>query len=330
MFNNHIILCTGGSGSWGNELTKQLLENWKPKEIRIFSRGETNQVAMKRKFNNPKLTFIIGDVRDEEAITRACKGVDFIFHLAAQKHLPISEELPLEAIKTNIIGTENVIKAALANNIEKVILSNTDKACSPSSVYGCTKMLAERLFLNANTLGKTKFVSVKAGNVMGSAGSAIPMFINLLKEGKDIPITDFRMTRYFITTSQAVSLLLKAAEKAHGGEIFILNMNSCYITDLVKVLQSHYRKNMYSCELKEIGSFSGEKLDEMLISKQESPHAHKLDDNYFIILPNNDINNVSKYYKNLKRVDFEEFTSKTKTMNFAEIKDMLDKGGFLE
>ena len=208
-FKNKTILITGGTGSWGHELTTQLLES-NPKEIRIYSRGELSQVKMKREYNNSKLKFIIGDVRDDEVINNACKNVNYIFHLSALKHVPICEENPDEAIKTNIIGTQNVIKSAIYNKVERVIDVSSDKACSPINLYGMTKAVGERLITHASIFtDETQFMVIRGGNAMGSNGSVIPLFINQIKQFNKITVTDRRMTRFFITLPEAIQLLFK-------------------------------------------------------------------------------------------------------------------------
>ncbi|WP_142287195.1 polysaccharide biosynthesis protein, partial [Bacillus thuringiensis] len=202
---NKAILVTGGTGSWGNELIRQLLKET-PREIRVFSRNETAQFEMQQKFaNHDNLRFIIGDIRDREALVSACKGVQYVFHLAALKHVPVCEYQPDEAIKTNINGTQNVIEAAIQNHVEKVIYVSTDKAADPSNTYGMTKAMGEKLIIHANLQSsKTKFICVRGGNVLGSSGSVVPLFKNQIKEHARIGITDFDMTRFFLTIEDAV------------------------------------------------------------------------------------------------------------------------------
>jgi len=324
------IWISGITGSWARELIKQLLP-LEVKEIVGISRNEFNQVKLLREVNDKRLKLKMVDVRDYEAVNESMKGCDIGFHLAAIKHIDISEVQIEECIKTNITGTENVIKAAINNNIERCILSNTDKSCSPSSVYGCSKFIVEKLFIQANLKGKTKFASVRAGNVLGSNGSFPPHCIELIKEGKDIPITDFRMSRYFITIPEAIKLLLTASEMALGAETFIVNMPACYIKDLAQVLIDYYG-NDRDIKIVEVGKRPGEKLSELLISKHESDLTYKLDNDYFVLLPNIDINNIHEIYrfKGLEKVDFEEFSSETNIMSSNEIYKMLGEAGFLE
>ena len=225
MFNNKRIFISGATGSWGQTLVAMLLKHYDPKEIICFSRGELQQVLMQRKFHDPRLKFIIGDVRDYESVRFATKGVDVIFHLAALKHVPICEDHPQEAIKTNITGTTNIVNAAVENHVSKVIDVSTDKAVEPLNLYGMTKSVGEKLIIQGNDLSThTKFVCIRGGNVMGSNGSVIPYFIEQIKAGGPITITDLQMTRFFLTLEEAIMLLFKAAETSIGGETFVMNM----------------------------------------------------------------------------------------------------------
>lgn len=326
MFNNSKILITGGTGSWGQTLTRMLLEKYDPKEIVIFSRGELQQVLMQRKFQNPKIKYIIGDVRDYESVKFATVGVDYIFHLAALKHVPICEEHPQEAIKTNITGTTNIVNASILNGVKKVIDVSTDKAVEPINLYGMTKSVGEKVIIQANELSKnTKFVCIRGGNVMGSNGSVIPYFIEQIKNGGPVTITDFRMTRFFLTLEEAITLLFKAAEDSIGGETFVMNMPACYITEIANILMEKYG----SVEIKEVGGRPGEKLDEMLISKNESPLAYCYDENYYVILPTKHNDQLIEKYKDLKKFPHEEFSSKTFNMSKDQIETMLHKGKFI-
>lgn len=326
MFNNARILITGGTGSWGQTLTQMLLEKYDVKEIIIFSRGELQQVLMQRKFKNEKLKFVIGDIRDYESVKFATKKVDYIFHLAALKHVPICEDHPQEAIKTNINGTTNIVNAAIENNVKKVIDVSTDKAVEPINSYGMTKAVGEKLIIQANDLtDHTKFVCIRGGNVMGSNGSVIPFFVEQIKAGGPITITDLKMTRFFLTLEEAILLLFKAAEDSVGGETFVMNMPACYIKDVAEVLMDEYGK----VDILEIGGRPGEKLDEMLISTHESSLSYYYDQNYFVTLPTKSNADLVEKYKNLKKFDREEFSSKTFLMNKEQIKAMLKKGKFL-
>ena len=325
MFNDSTILITGGTGSWGQTLTKKLLELYNPKKIIIFSRGELQQVLMQRKFNSSNIQYIIGDVRDYEAVKFASLGVDYIFHLAALKHVPICENQPQEAIKTNITGTTNIINAAILNKVKKVIDVSTDKAVDPINLYGMTKAVGEKVIIQANDLtDHTKFICIRGGNVMGSNGSVIPFFIEQIKNGGPVTLTDFKMTRFFLTLEEAIDLLFKAAIVSLGGETFVMNMPSCSIFDMAKVLMNRYG----TVELKEIGSRPGEKLDEVLISKNESVLSYCFDDNYYVILPSNNTYLHSKY-SHLNKFPYEEFSSATFIMQETDIEIMLKKGNFI-
>jgi FlaA1/EpsC-like NDP-sugar epimerase len=326
MFNNARILITGGTGSWGQTLTQMLLEKYSVKEIIIFSRGELQQVLMQRKFKSDRLKFVIGDVRDYDSVKFATKNVDYIFHLAALKHVPICEDHPQEAIKTNITGTTNIVNAAIENHVKKVIDVSTDKAVEPINSYGMTKAVGEKLIIQANDLtDHTKFVCIRGGNVMGSNGSVIPFFVEQIKAGGPITITDLKMTRFFLTLEEAILLLFKAAEDSIGGETFVMNMPACYIKDVAEVLMDEYGK----VDILEIGGRPGEKLDEMLISTHEAALSYYYDQNYFVTLPTKSNVELVEKYKNLKKFDQEEFSSKTFLMNKEQIRDMLKKGKFL-
>jgi FlaA1/EpsC-like NDP-sugar epimerase len=326
IFDNARILITGGTGSWGQTLTRLMLEKHNPKEIIIFSRGELQQVLMQRKFKNPKIKYIIGDVRDYEAVKFATRNVDYIFHMAALKHVPICEDQPQEAIKTNVTGTTNIVNAAIENCVKKVIDVSTDKAVEPLNLYGMTKAVGEKLIIQGNDLtDHTKFVCVRGGNVMGSNGSVIPYFIEQIRNGGPVTITDLRMTRFFLTLEEAIGLLFKAAEESMGGETFVMNMPAAYIKDVADILIEEYG----NADITEIGSKPGEKLDEMLISKHEAVMSYKYDDAYFVILPFNPKQDLVDKYSNLEKFSQEEFSSKTFIMQRDAIKDMLKKGKFL-
>lgn len=330
MYEGKVILITGGTGSWGNELTGQLLKK-NPKEIRILSRGELAQVKMERKFNDKRLSFFIGDIRDADAVKYASKDVDYIFHLAALKHVPVCEEQPQEAIKTNIFGTAVLINAAIENGVKKVVDVSTDKAVDPINLYGMTKAVGEKLIIQANKLmGDTKFMCVRAGNVLGSNGSVVPHFINQIKASNKVTITDAGMTRYFLTLPEAIQLLFKAAESSFGGETFVMKMPSCRIVDMAKVLIEAYGDG--STKIEFCGSRPGEKLDEVLVSRYESDHSYYFDENYFLILPTLKIDGLNEYYgkhKKLRKVSFKEYTSKDTLLDEDQIKAMLIKGGFI-
>ena len=326
IFDNARILITGGTGSWGQTLTRLMLEKHNPKEIIIFSRGELQQVLMQRKFKNSKIKYVIGDVRDYEAVKFATKNVYYIFHMAALKHVPICEDQPQEAIKTNVTGTTNIVNAAIENRVKKVIDVSTDKAVEPLNLYGMTKAVGEKLIIQANDLtDHTKFVCVRGGNVMGSNGSVIPYFIEQIRNGGPVTVTDLRMTRFFLTLEEAIGLLFKAAEESIGGETFVMNMPAAYIKDVADILIDVYG----NAEITEIGSKPGEKLDEMLISKHEAVMSYKYDDAYYVILPFNPKQPLVDKYSNLEKFSQEEFSSKTFIMQHNDIRQMLKKGNFI-
>ncbi|MCP8968338.1 polysaccharide biosynthesis protein [Ectobacillus ponti] len=328
MFENQTILITGGTGSWGYELTRRLL-TYQPKEIRVFSRSEDAQVRMLRAFNhNPLLKFVIGDVRDFQAVTEACKGVNYVFHLAALKHVPICEEQPYEAIKTNIAGTEHIIRASILHGVEKVINVSTDKAVNPVNLYGLTKAIGEKLITQANFQSeKTKFVSVRGGNVLGTNGSVVPFFKKQILEGKDVTLTSQSMTRFFLTVSDSIDLLVKAAEISSGGEIFVMKMSCCRIADLAKVLIRNFSQT--EVNIQEVGVRLGEKLHEALLTKYESTHSYQYMDQYFIILPAHlDVSDFPQY-KDLPKVALEEYESTQDLMTEEQIEKLLQRGGFL-
>lgn len=326
-FNNKRIFITWGTGSWWNELTTQLLEKYNPKEIIIYSRWELAQVMMSRKFsayNNIK--YMIGDVRDLTRTIECMKKVDYVFHLAALKHVPVCEDYPEESVKTNVTGTENVVKAAKQNDVKMVIDVSTDKACNPINVYGSCKSLWEKLIIQANDEhSETKFVCIRAGNVMGTNGSIIPFFKDLLKNSdKKLPITDIEMTRYFMTLKEAIGLVFTATEHCFGWEVFVTKMPACKIIDIAQVLSDHYEKKL---EYNLIGIRPGEKLHEELVSEYESINTVENND-FRIILPMT--RKLNSEYTDYKKMTEEKYTSNDILMNQNEIQDMLKEGWFLE
>lgn len=326
MINNSRILITGATGSWGQTLTRILLEEYDVDQIICFSRGELAQVLMQRKFNNPKLKFIIGDVRDYQAVEYATRGVDLVFHLAALKHVPICEDHPQEAIKTNINGTANIVNAAIFNGVKKVVDVSTDKAVDPLNLYGMTKAVGEKLIIQGNELsGTTKFVCVRGGNVLGSNGSVVPLFIDQIKSGGPLTITSTEMTRFFLTLEGAIRLVLKATEASIGGETFVMNMPAYFIKDIADVLM----ENLGKVDVKVTGVKPGEKLDEILISRHEALYTHCYDSNYYVILPMKSNKELTDAYGSLPKLPYTEFTSRTKLVDKGGIASMLKLGGFL-
>ena len=320
MFKNKIIFVDGGSGSWGNALTERLLKE-DPKEIRIYSRGEYLQVTMERKFNNPKIKFVIGDVRDYNALKKTTKNVDILFHLSALKHVPKCEENIEEAIKTNINGTENVINVSIENGIKSVIDVSTDKACNPVSIYGWSKAVGEKLIQQARSLNSnTQFLVIRGGNALGSSGSVVPFFIDQIQRFNKITITDAEMTRYFLTLSDAIELLFVSLSSELSGGLLVIKMPACKIIDLARVLIQEYGNSDTTIEI--IGLRPGEKIHETLVSKEESINCYEYNEKYYLIYP----------YKQLElpKVAFKEYGSNDKLMNTGEIMNMLQKGGFIK
>ncbi len=326
MFDEKTILITGGTGSWGNELTKQLFEKYSPKEIRIYSRSEPKQVTMKRQFeNNAKLKFIIGDVRDYGRLDEACHNADYIFHLAALKHVPICEDNVEEALKTNIIGTRNIIKTAIKNSVKKLINISTDKAVDPLNFYGLTKAIGEKLIIAANnSTEKTIFACIRAGNVLGTSESVIPVFRKQILNTNKITITNGEMTRFFLSVEEAISLIFKASINSVGGEIFVMPMPAIKIDDLAEVIIKEMGDEFTEKII--IGERPGEKIHELLVSKEESKRTFRFNE-YFLILPTIEVKNIKNNYntKELEKVNFDEFGSKnTKRLNLEEIKQILE------
>ncbi|WP_419569558.1 UDP-N-acetylglucosamine 4,6-dehydratase (inverting) [Rheinheimera sp.] len=279
MFNNKSILITGGTGSFGHKYTETLLNRYNPKKVIIFSRDELKQYEMQQKFDSPNMRYMLGDVRDQERLIRAMRGVDYVIHAAALKQVPAAEYNPMECIKTNINGAENVINAAIENNVEKVIALSTDKAANPVNLYGATKLASDKLFVAANNIAggsKPRFSVVRYGNVVGSRGSVVPFFEKLIQQGSDhLPITHPEMTRFWISLQQGVDFVLKNFERMLGGEIFVPKIPSIRIVDLAKAMAPHL-------PLKEIGIRPGEKLHEMMCPGDMSHNTYEFADHYVI------------------------------------------------
>lgn len=279
IFDDKTILLTGGTGSFGKKFTDILLRESNPKSLRILSRGELLQTEMRGSIDDERIRFLIGDVRDRERVFRAMNNVDIVIHAAALKHVPICEYNPIEAVKTNITGAINVIDAAIDNDVEKVMAISTDKAVHPVNLYGATKMVAEKLFVQANSYtgeGKTRFACVRYGNVVGSRGSVIPLFKKQRESGL-ITITDPRMTRFWLTLEQGARFVIQSLSLMNGGEIFVPKIPSMTVTDLAGVIAPGVPR-------KETGIRPGEKLHEVLITEDESRHGLEFDQ-YFIVEP---------------------------------------------
>lgn len=279
MFENKTILITGGTGSFGKHCVKTLLERYSPKKIIVYSRDELKQFEMQQMFGVPQMRYFIGDVRDESRLTMAMKGVDCVIHAAALKQVPAAEYNPMECVKTNVMGASNVISAAIANDVEKVIALSTDKAANPINLYGATKLCADKIFIAANNLvgfGRTRFSVVRYGNVVGSRGSVIPFFQKLVQENaSEIPITDPRMTRFWITLDQGVDFVLKGFARMQGGEIFVPKIASAWLTDLANAVAPGVPHKI-------IGIRPGEKLHEIMCPADDSRLVLEFDDHYVI------------------------------------------------
>ncbi len=311
MFDNKVILVTGGTGSWGHELIGQLLRDYSPKEIRVYSRGEHKQVGMKAEFSSyTNLKFIIGDIRDKNILNFSMVGADYVFHLAALKHVPVCEENTWEAVLTNIYGTQNVIECAIANRVSKVIDISTDKAVDPFNHYGVTKACAEKMIVNAsfNYPGDTKFVCIRGGNVIGTNGSVIPLFKKQILEHNEITLTDASMTRYLMSTKDAIGLVFEAVQRSVGGEIFVMRMPATSVENIAKAMIRLFGNDKTSSKI--IGSRPGEKLDEVLVSKNESPSTKVIDDKHYVILPQNTAAITNDDYGSLNSISTLEFTSR--------------------
>lgn len=289
MLNNQTILITGGTGSFGKKFIELMLERYDPKRVIIYSRDEYKQFVVKNMFQEKlpaekfaKLRFFIGDVRDKDRLYRAFREVDYVIHAAAMKQVPACEYNPFEAIKTNIDGAQNVIDAALDRGVKKVVALSTDKAVNPINLYGGTKLVSDKLFISANAYSgnlETVFSVVRYGNVAGSRGSVIPFFKTLLDHGaSELPITDFRMTRFWITLEEGVELVFKALAESRGGETYISKIPSFRVMDLAKAMKA-------DCELKEVGIREGEKLHEVMVTRDDSRKTYEYDRHY-IIYPN--------------------------------------------
>ena len=303
MFKDKIILITGGTGSLGVALTKRLL-SLDVKQIRIFSRNEFKQISMESEIKDERLRFLIGDVRDQKRLKTAIEYVDIVFHAAAMKHVPKVEYNPFESIKTNVEGSQNVIEACLENNVEKAICIGTDKAVSPLNTYGATKLLMEKLFVNAQQYSNpkkhpTKFIAVRYGNVFGSSGSVIPKFIQQLKNKEHLTITDEKMTRFSITMEQALDFILKATELGNGTEIFIPKLKSYDLTQVKNILFDLFEKT----DSKNVGIRPGEKLHETLINVDEMRSAWLYNDIYMILKDEFSNDYIQKTYPGISKLN---------------------------
>ena len=294
MFNNSTILITGGTGSFGKKYAQVILEKYKPKKIIVFSRDELKQFEMKQIFNDSCMRYFIGDVRDLARVEEAMEGVDYVIHAAAMKQVPAAEYNPMECIKTNIYGAENIIKASIKNNIKRVIALSTDKAANPINLYGATKLASDKLFVSANNMVGSKevrFSVVRYGNVVGSRGSVVPFFQKLIAEGAtELPITHVDMTRFIITLRAGVEFVLKGFERMQGGEIFIPKIPSMLVTELARAIAP-------DLNYKIVGIRPGEKLHEIMCPSDDSHLTLEFDDHY-VICPTIQFNHEVNFMKN--------------------------------
>jgi UDP-N-acetylglucosamine 4,6-dehydratase/5-epimerase len=279
MFNNKSILITGGTGSFGNRFLEKILSEYTPKRVVIYSRDELKQFEMSQRFTSPALRFFIGNVRDKERLTKAMRGIDYVIHAAALKHVPVAEYNPMECVKTNIGGASNVVDAAIDCDVEKVIALSTDKAANPVNLYGASKLASDKIFSAANNLvgqGRTRFSVVRYGNVMGSRGSVVPFFKKLIDEGAThLPITHEKMTRFWISLDDGVNLVFNAFKRMNGGEIFVPKIPSVKITDLAHAMAP-------DLEQKIIGIRPGEKLHEIMCPADDAHLTYEFEDHYII------------------------------------------------
>lgn len=331
MFDNKVLMITGGTGSFGNTVLKRFLST-NVREIRIFSRDEKKQEDMRIALNNSKLKFYIGDVRDYDSVLQATRGVDYIFHAAALKQVPSCEFYPMEAVKTNVVGTENVMNAAIANQVKRVVVLSTDKAVYPINAMGISKAMAEKLMVAKARLqpeGSTVFCATRYGNVMASRGSVIPLFVSQLKSGQPLTITDPNMTRFLMSLEDSVDLVLYAFEHGTQGDIFVQKAPASTVHDLAIALKDLFNQ---TSELRLIGTRHGEKLYESLISREEMAHAQDMGGYYRIPADNRDLN-YAKYFSEgeEKIAQFDDYTShNTQRLNVEQVKTLLLKLDYIQ
>ncbi len=326
------ILITGGTGSLGTALTKRLLDLG-AETIRILSRNESKQIVMESEISNDKVRFLIGDVRDLPRLEKALQGIDIVFHAAALKHVNIIEYNPFEAIKTNILGTQNIIDSCLKENIETVVGVGTDKAVSPLSTYGATKLLMEKLFTSAanyidENRYRTKFLALRYGNVLGSSGSVIPKFIQQIKSKEKITITNLNMTRFSMTMDEALDFILESTNIGKGSEVFIPKLKS-YSIDVLKESLFELLENTGE---QIISSRPGEKMHETLVNSDETKYVWELDNKYMLFNPSKTENEIKNNYPNIKKVEFSDaYSSNTvEKISKNELKEIILKSGLLE
>jgi UDP-glucose 4-epimerase len=326
MFKNKVLMITGGTGSFGNTVLKRFLST-DVREIRIFSRDEKKQEDMRIAFNNPKLKFYIGDVREYESVSQAMKGVDYVFHAAALKQVPSCEFYPMEAVRTNVIGTENILNAATASGVKRVVVLSTDKAVYPINSMGISKAMAEKLMVakSRNQLAdETVFCATRYGNVMASRGSVIPLFVTQLKEGKPLTLTDPNMTRFLMSLEDSVDLVLYAFEHGKQGDIFVQKAPASTVADLAQAIKEMFNKDE---PVRVIGTRHGEKLYESLISREEMVKAEDMGGYYRIPADNRDLNYAQYFSEGEEKISHQEdYTShNTERLNVEQVKKLLLK-----
>ncbi|MFY7791010.1 MAG: polysaccharide biosynthesis protein [Polynucleobacter sp.] len=324
MFDGSVLMITGGTGSFGQTVLHRFL-NTGVREIRVFSRDEKKQEDIRITLNNDKLRFYIGDVRDPDSLRVAMKGVDYVFHAAALKQVPSCEFYPMEAVKTNVLGTENVLKVAAESGVQRVVVLSTDKAVYPINAMGISKAMAEKVMVasaRAQHLGETVFCATRYGNVMASRGSVIPLFVSQIKSGKSITVTDPNMTRFLMSLEDSVDLVLYAFQHGQQGDIFVQKAPASTVADLAVAIKELFGS---STAVKTIGTRHGEKLYESLISREEMAHAQDMGDYYRIPADNRDLN-YAKYFsegdQDISLLD--DYTShNTRRLNVGQIKELL-------
>ena len=321
MFKNKILLITGGTGSFGNAVLDRFLDS-DIKEIRIFSRDEKKQHDMRVHYNNPKIKFYIGDVRNENSLRDATIGVDYVFHAAALKQVPSCEFYPIEAVQTNVLGTENVLNAAISNDVQKVVCLSTDKAVYPINAMGVSKAMMEKVFVAKSRNSKNTIITgTRYGNVMASRGSVIPHFIEQINTGKPITVTDPDMTRFMMTLDHAVELVLYAFNNGKSGDIFVQKSPASTIGELAICLKGIYNSKV---EIKNIGIRHAEKMHETLLSKEEFMVAEDLGEYYRVVADNRDLNYEKYYSKGSAKVELKEYNSfNTHRLSEIELRELL-------
>lgn len=330
MFKDKVLMITGGTGSFGNTVLKRFLST-DVREIRIFSRDEKKQEDMRIALNNSKLKFYIGDVRDYDSVYQAMRGVDYVFHAAALKQVPSCEFYPMEAVRTNVIGTEHVLNAATANGVKRVVVLSTDKAVYPINAMGISKAMAEKLMVAKSRIqreGETVFCATRYGNVMASRGSVIPLFVSQLKEGKPLTVTDPNMTRFLMSLEDSVDLVLYAYEHGNQGDIFVQKAPASTVADLAQALKELFEKKS---EVRIIGTRHGEKLYESLISREEMAHAQDMGGYYRIPADNRDLNYAKYFSEGEEKIStLDDYTShNTERLNVEQVKTLLLKLDFI-